>query len=144
MRHTLTANQGLRQGARMGHRGKRLRTAGAGIPLLALLGLLVSAASAWAQVGSARYSAIVVDARTGRIVMGMNPDDLRFPASLTKLMTLYMTFEALRDRRVQLSQYVPVSAWAAEQPPSKLGLQPGEALTVEQAILALVTKSAND
>jgi D-alanyl-D-alanine carboxypeptidase len=99
--------------------------------------------SAWAQ-STSRYSAIVVDASNGNILTGTNLDDLRFPASLTKLMTLYMTFEALRDRRIQLSQYVPVSAWAAEQPPSKLGIQPGEALTVEQAILALVTKSAND
>ena len=107
--------------------------------LLALIG-----APAHAQVGSARYSAIVVDARTGRVVMGANPDELRFPASLTKMMTLYMTFEALRDRRIQLSQYVPVSAWAAAQAPSRLGLQVGEALTVEQAILGLVTKSAND
>jgi D-alanyl-D-alanine carboxypeptidase len=114
-----------------------------------MLGILLSLCcapigSAWAQVGSARYSAIVVDARTGRILMGVNPDALRFPASLTKLMTLYMTFEALRDRRIQLNQYMTVSAAAAEQPPSKLGLQPGEAITVEQAILGLVTKSAND
>ena len=73
--------------------------------LLVAFGILVSlgfapAGSAWAQVGSARYSSIVVDARTGRILMGVNPDALRFPASLTKLMTLYMTFEALRDRRI--------------------------------------------
>jgi D-alanyl-D-alanine carboxypeptidase len=128
----------------MGHRGKLAGTVSIRLPLLALLGLLLSAASALAQVGSARYSAIVMEARTGRIVTGMNPDALRFPASLTKLMTLYMAFEALRDRRIQMNQYVPVSAWAAEQPPSKLGLQPGEALTVEQAILGLVTKSAND
>lgn len=115
----------------------------------ALLGIIMAQAaipigSAWAQVGSARYSAIIVEASTGKIIMGVNQDDLRFPASLTKLMTLYMTFEALRDRRIQLTQYVPVSAWAADQPPSKLGLQPGEAFTVEQAILGLVTKSAND
>jgi D-alanyl-D-alanine carboxypeptidase len=100
--------------------------------------------SAWAQVGSARYSAIVIDASTGRVLMGVNQDALRFPASLTKLMTLYMTFEALRDRRIQLNEYVPVSASAAAMPPTKLGLEPGEALTVEQAILGLVTKSAND
>ena len=98
----------------------------------------------WAQVGSSRYSAIVVDARGGRIISGVNQDELRFPASLTKLMTLYMTFEALRDRRIALSDYVPVSAWSAAQPPSKLGLRPGDALTVEQAILSMVTKSAND
>jgi D-alanyl-D-alanine carboxypeptidase len=119
------------------------------LPILPLLAIslflgLAPMGSAWAQVGSARYSAIVVDARTGRVITGVNQDDLRFPASLTKLMTLYMTFEALRDRRVQLNQYITVSASAAEQPPSRLGLQPGEAMTVEQAILGLVTKSAND
>jgi D-alanyl-D-alanine carboxypeptidase len=116
---------------------------------LALFGVmlfpaLLPAGSAFAQVGSARYSAIVVDASTGRVLMGVNQDALRYPASLTKLMTLYMTFEALRDRRVQLNQYMTVSAAAASMPPTKLGLQPGEGLTVEQAILALVTKSAND
>ena len=106
--------------------------------------VLLPVASAWAQIGSARYSAIIVEAASGRIVSGVNQDELRFPASLTKLMTLYMTFEALRDRRVQMGQSVPVSTNAAAQAPSKLGLQPGEALTVEQAILGLVTKSAND
>ena len=99
---------------------------------------------AWAQVGSARYSAIVMDARSGRVIMGVNQDEPRYPASLTKLMTLYMTFEALRDRRIALNYYVPVSVWASEQAPSKLGLTPGEAITVDQAIRGLVTKSAND
>jgi D-alanyl-D-alanine carboxypeptidase len=133
----------------MDHQGKVTPAAAIRLlvtPLLALslfLGL-APILSAWAQVGSARYSAIVVDARTGRVLMGVNQDELRFPASLTKLMTLYMTFEALRDRRIQLTQYLTVSANAAEQPPTKLGLQPGEAMTVEQAILGLVTKSAND
>jgi D-alanyl-D-alanine carboxypeptidase len=111
---------------------------------LAIVLALATVPPALAQVGSARYSAIIVEARTGRVLMGVNQDELRFPASLTKLMTLYMTFEALRDRRIQLTQYLPVSAWAAEQPPSKLGLQPGESITVEQAILGIVTKSAND
>ena len=111
---------------------------------LAMTAILAPLASARAQVGSARYSAIVLEAATGRIIYGVNQDDPRFPASLTKLMTLYMTFEALRDRRIQLNQYVPISATAASMPPSKLGLQPGDPLTVEQAILALVTKSAND
>ena len=119
------------------------RTVARGI-VLSLFALLPCLAPAWGQVGSARYSAITVEAGTGRVIAGANPDELRFPASLTKLMTLYMTFEALRDRRVQLAQYVPVSEWAASQPPSRLGLQPGEALTVEQAILGLVTRSAND
>jgi D-alanyl-D-alanine carboxypeptidase len=133
----------------MDHQGKFRPPAAAHRPVLALLGILLSlalapVASAWAQVGSARYSAIVMDVGTGRILMGVNQDALRFPASLTKLMTLYMTFEALRDRRIQLGQYLTVSASAASMPPSKLGLQPGESLTVEQAILGLVTRSAND
>lgn len=112
--------------------------------LVFLLVIALIVCPAQAQVGSARYSAIMMDAQSGRVIMGVNQDELRFPASLTKLMTLYMTFEALRDRRIQLGQVVPVSVWAAAQAPSKLGLQPGTVLTVEQAILGLVTKSAND
>jgi D-alanyl-D-alanine carboxypeptidase len=128
----------------MGHHGKFSLAAFVTTPLVACLCMLVSLAPARAQVGSIRYSAIVMDATNGRVIMGANQDAPRYPASLTKLMTLYMTFEALRDRRIQFNQFVPVSAWASAQPPSKLGLQPGDSLTVEQAILALVTKSAND
>jgi D-alanyl-D-alanine carboxypeptidase len=73
-----------------------------------------------------------------------NADAPRHPASLTKLMTLYMTFEALRDRRISLDEQVPVSAHAASMEPTKLGLLPGTPITVEQAILAMVTLSAND
>ncbi|HEX3575792.1 MAG TPA: D-alanyl-D-alanine carboxypeptidase family protein [Rhodopila sp.] len=99
---------------------------------------------AHAQVGSARYSSIVVDANSGDVLEEVNADDLRHPASLTKMMTLYLTFEALRDRRITLGQAVPVSPHAASMEPTKLGLVPGTHLTVEQAILGLVTKSAND
>ncbi len=97
-----------------------------------------------AQIGSERYASIVVNEATGAIVFQVNMDEQRFPASLTKMMTLYMLFEALRDRRVRLGQLVPVSAHAASMAPAKLGLLPGSRITVEQAILALVTKSAND
>ena len=83
-----------------------------------------------------------MDAGSGAIVSAANADEPRYPASLTKMMTLYMLFEALRDRRVTLDQMVPVSAWAASMSPTKLGLTPGSAITVEQAILGLVTKSA--
>ena len=77
--------------------------------------------------------------------MGVNQDELPVPRQPDQIDdALHDVQEALRDRRIQLGQYIPVSAWAADQPPSKLGLQPGEALTVEQAILGLVTKSAND
>ena len=107
-------------------------------------GHLGHAAPAHAQVGSARYSSIVVDATSGDVLEEVNADQPRHPASLTKMMTLYMTFEALRDRRITLDTPVPVSAHAASMEPTKLGLVPGSRLTVEQAILGLVTKSAND
>lgn len=113
---------------------------------VAVAGLLASLAAtpAHAQIGSARYSSIVVDANTGAVLEAVNPDAPRHPASLAKMMTLYMTFEALRDRRISLNQVVPVSGHAASMEPSKLGLVPGTHLTVEEAILGLVTKSAND
>ena len=100
--------------------------------------------SAQAQIGSARYSSIVVDNSTGKVIEAANADELRYPASLTKLMTLYMAFEALRDHRITLGQPVPVSGHAASMEPSKLGLVPGSYFTVSDAILGIVTKSAND
>jgi len=109
---------------------------------------LAAAALPWraadAQIGSARYSAIVMEARTGNVLIDAGADEPRYPASLTKMMTLYMVFEALRDGRTQLGSRVVMSEEAASRPPSKLGIPPGGGLTVEQAILALVTKSAND
>jgi D-alanyl-D-alanine carboxypeptidase len=111
---------------------------------LAIVAVLAASPAARAQVGSDRYSSIVVDARTGQVLEAENQDAERHPASLTKMMTLYMTFEALRDRRISLGDQVPVSAHAASMEPSKLGLVPGTNLTVEQAILGLVTLSAND
>ena len=102
------------------------------------------ATPACAQIGSDRYSSIIVDAATGRVLEAANPNAPRHPASLAKLMTLYMTFEALRDRRIGLDTLVPVSAYAASMEPTKLGLVPGTRLSVREAILGLVTKSAND
>lgn len=90
------------------------------------------------------YSSIVVDARTGRMLKGDNQDALHHPASLAKLMTLYLAFEALRDRRITLDDPVPVSAHAASMVPTKLGLVPGTHITVREAILGMVTLSAND
>jgi len=97
-----------------------------------------------AQVASDRFSSIVVDAGSGKVLEESSADVLRYPASLTKMMTLYLVFEALRDRRITLDTLVPVSAEAAAKEPSKLGLLPGSSITVEQGVLALVTKSAND
>jgi D-alanyl-D-alanine carboxypeptidase len=110
----------------------------------ALLAIVLAAAPARAQIGSDRYSSIVIDAATDNVLSAVNADVPRYPASLTKMMTLYMVFEALRDRRITLGQYVPVSSHAAAMSPSKLGLMPGTRITVQQAILGLVTKSAND
>lgn len=111
---------------------------------LGLAALLATVSPARAQVGSGRYSSIVVDAADGAVLSGVNPDALRYPASLTKMMTAYMLFAALRDGRLSFDQPVPVSAHAASQEPSKLGLLPGSSITVKQALLGLVTKSAND
>jgi D-alanyl-D-alanine carboxypeptidase len=114
--------------------------------LLAAAALLFGAwtTTAQAQIGSARYSSIVVDAASGDVLEEVNADQPRHPASLTKMMTLYLTFEALRDRRIALDEPVPVSPHAASMEPTKLGLIPGTRFTVEQAILGMITKSAND
>jgi len=113
-------------------------------PLLVLAALLLWPAIASAQIGSARYSSIIIEATSGRVLESVAADEPRYPASLTKMMTLYMLFEALRDRRVSLEQPVPVSGYAASMPPSKLGLTPGVRVTVEDMLLGLITKSAND
>ncbi|MBO0710314.1 MAG: D-alanyl-D-alanine carboxypeptidase [Acetobacteraceae bacterium] len=97
-----------------------------------------------AQIGSERYSSTVINAKSGAVLEAVNADEPRRPASLAKLMTLYMVFEALRDRRVTPDELVPISDHAAMQPASKLGLMPGSAITVEEAILGLITRSAND
>ncbi len=93
---------------------------------------------------TASYADIVIDAETGQILHATNPDRLRHPASLTKMMTLYITFQALEAGKIGYNQYLPISANAAEQAPSKLGLRPGQRIRVEDAILGLVTESAND
>ncbi len=87
---------------------------------------------------------IVLDADTGRVLSELNADALTYPASLTKLMTLYLTFEDLNTGRLRLDQFLPVSALAASRPPTKLGLQPGDAVSVQDLILGIVTRSAND
>ncbi|TNC10352.1 D-alanyl-D-alanine carboxypeptidase [Methylobacterium terricola] len=90
------------------------------------------------------YAAMVVDAKTGRVMHAVNEDALRHPASITKVMTLYLLFEQLERGKMDLDTPLTVSANAARQPPSKLGVRPGSTVTVEEAIKALVTKSAND
>lgn len=91
-----------------------------------------------------RYAAIIVDADTGRVLSSTNPDRRCYPASLTKMMTLYLLFDALDQGKLRLDSQLTASAHAAAQAPSKLALEPGDHIRVEEAILALVTKSAND
>src|SRR5471032_2290847 len=90
------------------------------------------------------YASIVVDANSGKVLQQTNADSPRHPASLTKIMTLYLLFERLEAGKIKMSTEMPASAHAAAQAPSKLGLKPGESIRVETAIRAIVTKSAND
>lgn len=91
-----------------------------------------------------RYAALVVDARSGEVLFSRHADAPRFPASLTKVMTLYLLFEELEAGRLSLDTRMNVSAHAQSQPPSELGLRSGQTITVRDAMLSLVTKSAND
>ena len=97
-----------------------------------------------AQPAEARYASIVIDADTGEVLRSRNADTRRYPASLTKMMTLYMLFEAVDNRRLGLKSTMTISKRAARQPASKLGLRAGSTITVEDAIRALIVKSAND
>ncbi|MGF1624129.1 MAG: serine hydrolase, partial [Alphaproteobacteria bacterium] len=112
--------------------------------VLALLVLLAFAAHAPAAQASPQYAALVLDAQTGRILHATNIDTRVHPASLTKIMTLYMVFDALNSGRLTMDQQIPISARAAAQPPSKIGLAAGQTISVRDAIMVLITKSAND
>jgi D-alanyl-D-alanine carboxypeptidase len=93
---------------------------------------------------AAPYSDIVVDANSGKVLHETNPDARRHPASLTKIMTLYLLFEQLEAGKLKLDSQLKVSREAAGQSPTKLGLKPGSTLQVEDAIKGMVTRSAND
>ena len=114
----------------------------------AVLGLLVAVFLAVQVAAPAeanpRFAAVVVDAKSGKVVFSRNADERRYPASLTKIMTLYLVFEDLKAGRITLNSKLPVSAHAAGEPPSKIGFRPGQSVRVEDAIKILITKSAND
>ena len=90
------------------------------------------------------FAAIVVDANAGRTLYAANENEPRHPASLTKVMTLYLLFEQLDKGAMTLQTEIPISEHAAAQEPSKLGVQPGDTISVDDAIKAIVTRSAND
>ncbi|MGN6538073.1 MAG: SPOR domain-containing protein [Mesorhizobium sp.] len=118
-----------------------------GVSFKAVVVLALAATLVIADVGAslaAQSAAIVVDARTGKTLYSKDANARRYPASLTKMMTLYLTFEALAKGRISKDTPVVFSANAAAEPPTKLGVRKGGAVTVETAILSMVTKSAND
>jgi D-alanyl-D-alanine carboxypeptidase len=90
------------------------------------------------------FSSIIVDGNSGAVLESNSPDGLRHPASLTKVMTLYLLFEQLESGKMTLDTSMNVSEHASEQAPTKLGLRPGQTIRVEDAIKGLVTRSAND
>src|SRR3954465_11419657 len=93
---------------------------------------------------SPQFSSIIVDGNSGAVLTSNNPDGSRHPASLTKIMTLYLLFERLESKKMNLDTEMQVSEHASEQAPTKLGLRPGGTIRVEDAIKGLVTRSAND
>src|SRR2546425_2533943 len=95
-------------------------------------------------INAAPYADIVVDANSGAVLHATNPDARRHPASLTKIMTLYLLFEQLAAGKLKLDTPLKVSAEASGQSPTKLGLKPGSTLAIEDAIKGIVTRSAND
>ena len=108
---------------------------------ISLIGFSVLSADAYAK---SKYAAYVMDVKTGRVLFSRNANALRYPASLTKMMTLYLTFQELQSGRIKKNTRFKVSRLAARQAPSKLGLRAGQRVPVEKLILSLVTKSAND
>ncbi|MGD1876615.1 MAG: serine hydrolase [Kiloniellaceae bacterium] len=112
--------------------------------LLTMLVALTGGVALSSSDASARYASIVVDADSGQVLHAVNADTRNFPASLTKMMTLYLLFEALEKGKLKLDDKLTASKRAVGMPPSKLGLKQGETIKVEDAIMALTTKSAND
>ncbi|WP_340646906.1 D-alanyl-D-alanine carboxypeptidase [Phenylobacterium sp.] len=120
----------------------------AGLATLLVAAVLLLIGTARAEAANAvdvgKFAAVVMDAATGEVLYEYEPDARRFPASLTKVMTLYMAFDALEHGKLQRESKVTMSRHSAAQPPSKLGLPVGGQLTVAQAMDVMVVKSAND
>jgi len=93
---------------------------------------------------AAKYSSIVIDEKSGVVLHAVNPDTRHYPASLTKMMTLYLVFEALESKQFTLNNRIRISRRAARQPASKLDIKPKDTISIREVILALAVKSAND
>ncbi|MEN8236005.1 MAG: D-alanyl-D-alanine carboxypeptidase [Pseudomonadota bacterium] len=130
------------------HTGRKRQKFWQILTLLMLFGIasldVASAARKSRTRSNPKYASIVMDARSGNILHAAHANELRYPASLTKMMTLYMVFEALETGRLKINQRLRVSKRASQQSPTKLYLKSGSTITVRDAILGLVTRSAND
>ena len=113
------------------------------IPALALAAITLPV-SAGSLYDVPKYAAILINAETGEVMYSRKADETRFPASITKVMSLYVTFEELKAGRLKETDLIRISANAASQPPSKLGLKPGATISVADAMGIMATKSAND
>jgi D-alanyl-D-alanine carboxypeptidase len=111
---------------------------------MVLAAMLVCGLGSFAGNAHAGHAALVLDGSTGDVLSAINPDEINHPASLTKMMTLYLTFQALESGQLKLDQQLPVSAWAAGKAPTKLGLRAGQTISVQDCILGMITNSAND
>ncbi|RDI98408.1 D-alanyl-D-alanine carboxypeptidase [Dyella solisilvae] len=124
------------------------KTAGRALPWLRSLMAVLALCGAGSLMGVAHaatgYGAIVINEADGQVITAVNPDEQNHPASLAKMMTLYLTFQALEGGKLKLDQELPVSAWAASKAPTKLDLRNGQTISVEDCILGMITKSAND
>lgn len=114
------------------------------VVLKALAVALVLVAFLLPQTAHAKYASYVVDATTGKVLHAVNENTRNYPASLTKMMTLYLLFDAVDRGKLKLNSRLKVSRRAARQPASRLGVKPGQTISVEDAIRSLVVRSAND
>jgi D-alanyl-D-alanine carboxypeptidase len=119
----------------------RIQPARFGLLIMAALWMLVALPL---SVAAAPYAAYVVDARTGEVLHARNADTRLHPASLTKMMTLYIAFEAIEKGEISLDTMVTISKHAASEPPSKLGLKSGQKIAMRYLVRAAAVKSAND
>jgi len=126
--------------------GRRVPGVAMAIAMMVALafGMAEPAAATPSPLGPARYSAILIDADDGSVLYSQAAEQIRHPASITKVMTLFLAFDALDQGRLRLSDRIVMTAHAAAQEPSKLGLRPGQTISVEDAIRVIAVKSAND
>lgn len=111
---------------------------------VASAGIAASGAEARSLYTEPKYAAMLINAYSGEVLYARQADAQRFPASITKVMTLYIAFEELAGKRLRLDDRITVSPFAAARPPSKLGLKAGSTISVRDAINVIATKSAND